>query len=282
VGAAAWGGGLMSLAAFQRAMADMAASPALCGRVREDADAALAAYALSDVERRRVASAATQVGMRVNCMLYRSNRLSPLASQLPSTFLVLGGGLRAVADGYWAENPVLERNAPTEVRRFAAFVQRRAAEGAIDEPLVPQVLAWEMVVYELALLPRLRTLADAADAAARAEPGAPLRLHPLVGVATFSVDPRALLPHLYARRRPPYDDVPTGEYHLLADLRGEQRRMVPLDGATAEAMMAVRDGQWIGEDAAAGLIAQGLVVPHPLAPHPLAQARTLSRERERV
>jgi hypothetical protein len=58
--------------------------------------------------------------------------------------------------------------------------------------------------------------------------------------------------------------------------------MVPLDGATAAAMMAVRDGQWIGEDAAAGLIAQGLVVPHPLAPHPLAQARTLSRERERV
>ena len=132
----------MSLAAFQRAMADMAASPALCGRVREDADAALAAYALSDVERRRVASAAAQVGMRVNCMLYRSNRLSPLASQLPNTFLVLGSGLRAVADGYWAENPVLERNAPTEVRRFAAFVQRRAAEGAIDEPLVPQVLAF--------------------------------------------------------------------------------------------------------------------------------------------
>lgn len=250
----------MSLAAFQRAMADMAASPALLGRIQEDADAALAAYALTEVERRRVASAAGQRGMRVNCMLYRSNRLSPLVSQLPNTILLLGGGLRAAADGYWAENPVLERNAPTEVRRFAAFVQRRAAEGTIAEPLVPQVLAWEMTVYELALLPRLRTLAETAEAAARTAPGGPLRLHPLVGVSAFTREPAALLRAMWGRRRPPYDDIAHGEYHLLSDLRGERRSFLPVDAATAAALAAVRDGAPIDAEMAAALIERGWIV----------------------
>lgn len=250
----------MSLAAFQRAMADLAASPALCGRVREDAEAALAGYALTEVERRRVASAAAQRGMRVNCMLYRSNRLSPLASQLPNTFLLLGPALRDAADGYWAENPALERNAPAEVRSFAAYVRRRAAEGALAEPLLPEVVAWEMAVYELALLPRLRILAEAAEAAARTRADGPLRLHPLVDVAAFSREPAALLRALAAKRRPPYDDIPAGAYHLLCDLRGERRAMLPIDAATAAAMRAVRDGGRISGEAAGALIARGLAV----------------------
>lgn len=250
----------MSLAAFQRAMADLAASPALCGRVRREGEAALAGYALTEVERRRVASAAAQRGMTVNCMLYRSNRLSPLTSQLPATFLLLGPDLKAVAEGYWAENPSLERNAPREVRRFAGFVQRRAAEGALAEPLVPEVLAWEMVTYELALTPRLHTLAQVAGAAARARPDGALRMHPLTGIAPFSRDPAALIPLLYARRRPPYDEVPAGDHHVLVDFRGERRAMVPLPPATAAALLAVRDGRPLAREDASGLIEHGLAV----------------------
>jgi len=253
----------MSLAAFQRALVDLAASPALCARVREDPEAALAAYALTEVERRRVASAAGQRGMVVNGMLYRSNRLAPLVSQLPYTFLMLGPELRATADAYWAVNPSLERNAPTEVRRFAAFVQRRAAEGAIREPLVPEVLGWEMAVYELALLPPQRTRDAAAEAAARARPEGPLRPHPLVGIAAFTREPEALLPALFARRRPPYDDVPSPDgraHHLLVDLRGERRSFLPLDPLLATAFLALRDGAPLDPDAATALITRGLAV----------------------
>jgi hypothetical protein len=253
----------MSLAAFQRALVDLAASPALCAGVREDADAALAPYALTEVERRRIVSAAGQRGMVVNGMLYRSNRLSPLLSQLPYTFLMLGHDLRATAEAYWTINTSLERNAPIEVRRFAAFVQRRAAEGLLREPLVSEVLAWEMTVYEIALLPPQATLAAVAADVERARPDGPLRLHPLVGVSAFNRDPAALLPALFSRRRPPYDDVPPADgrtYHLLVDLRAERRSFLPLAPATAAALLAVRDGTPIPPDDAAALIELGLVV----------------------
>lgn len=253
----------MSLASFQRALVDLAAVPGLCARVREDPDAALSGYALTEVERRRLVSAAGQRGMVVNGMLYRSNRLSPLVSQLPYTFLLLAHDLKPTADAYWAVNPSLERNAPTEVRRFAAFVTERAAAGLLREPLVPEVLAWEMTVYELALLPPARTRAEAADAAGRARPDGPLRPHPLTGIAAFSREPAALLPALFARRRPPWDDVPPADgrtHHLLVDLRGERRSFLPLDPATAAAYLAVKDGRQIDPDDAAGLIARGLAV----------------------
>ena len=158
----------MSLLAFQRAIADMAASPALCRRVLDDAHGTLAGYDLTPLEVQRLASAADQRGMRMNCMLYRNGRLSPLVSQLPGTFHVLGYQLREVAEAFWVENPKVPRGVPGEMRRFAAFLRRRIAEGALTEPLLPEVLDWEMETYELALLPPERTKADVAEAAARA------------------------------------------------------------------------------------------------------------------
>ena len=130
--------------------------------------------------------------MRMNCMLYRNGRLSPLVSQLPGTFHVLGYHLREVAEAFWAENPKVPRGVPGEMRRFAAFLRRRMAQGALPE-LLPEVLEYEMETYELALLPPERTRAYVAEAAARARPDAPLRPHPLVGVARFSREPFAVV-----------------------------------------------------------------------------------------
>ncbi|HEX6040443.1 hypothetical protein [Longimicrobium sp.] len=250
----------MSLLAFQRAMADLAASPALRARVRDDAESALAPYTLTDLERRRLASAAGQPGMRVNGMLYRSNRLGPIAAQLPYSFVLIGPALRGLMDAYWERHPGFERNAPLEVRRFADFLRERMEAGDVAEPLLREVLDWEMLVYELALLPPERTLAQVADAAANARADGPLRPHPLVGVTPFSVDPRALLPHLFAKRRPPYDDVEEGEHHLLVDLRGARRAFVPLDPSIAAAFHAVRDGGWVDQADAEMLIELGIVV----------------------
>ena len=250
----------MSLVAFQRAFADMAASPELCGRVLDDASAALAGYALTAVERERLAAAAAQRGMRMNCMLYRNGRLSPLVSQLPATFHLLGKGLRAIAEGFWIENPKLPRSVPDEMRRFAAYVRRRAAEGAVPEPLVPEVLDWEMETYELALLPPERTRASIADAVARARPDAPLRPHPLVGTARFSRDPSVLVPALAAKRPPPFDDAAPGEYHVLVDFRGDRRALSSLDADTAAAFRALRAGAALPPDAAAALVERGMAI----------------------
>ncbi|HEX2208748.1 MAG TPA: hypothetical protein VHG93_13805 [Longimicrobium sp.] len=250
----------MSLAAFQRAMAAMAASPALCRSVLDDGAAALAAYDLTPREVERLASAAAQRGMRMNCMLYRNGRLSPLVSQLPGTFHLLGYGLREVAEAFWAENPRVPRGVPGEMRRFAAFLRRRIAEGALAEPLLAEVLEWEMETYELALLPPERTRASVAGAAARAREDTPLRPHPLVGVARFSREPFTVMRALAARRPLPYDHAEPGEYHVLVDFRGPRRAFALLEPDTASAFRALRAGEALAPTAAAPLVRQGLAV----------------------
>lgn len=250
----------MSLAAFQRAMASMAASPEMCRRVMDDAPAALAGYDLTPIELTRLASAAEQRGMRMNIMLYRNGRLSPLVSQLPGTFHILGFGLREVAEAFWVENPKVPRGVPGEMRRWAAFLRRRMAEGALTEPLLGEVLDWEMETYELALLPPERTRASVADAAARARPDAPLRPHPLVGVARFTREPFAVVRALAEKRPLPYDHAAPGEYHVLVDFRGVQRALAPLDATHAASFRALRAGQPLSPDAAAPLVEQGLAI----------------------
>jgi hypothetical protein len=250
----------MSLVAFQRAIAHMAASPQMCRRVLDDAPAALVEYDLTPLERTRLASAAEQRGMRMNIMLYRNGRLSPLVSQLPGTFHLLGYGLREVAEAFWAENPKVPRGVPGEMRRFAAFLRRRIAEGALAEPLLPEVLDWEMETYELALLPPERTRASVADAVARARPDAPLRPHPLVGVARFTREPFAVVRALTEKRPLPYDHAAPGEYHVLIDLRGTQRALAPLDALVAAAFRALRAGQPLSPESATPLVEQGLAI----------------------
>ena len=250
----------MSLLAFQRAIADMAASPAMCRRVLDDAPGTLAGYDLTPIELQRLASAAEQRGMRMNCMLYRNGRLSPLVSQLPGTFHILGYGLREVAEAFWVETPKVPRGVPGEMRRFAAFLRRRIAEGALTEPLLPEVLDWEMETYELALLPPERTKADVAEAAARARPDAPLRPHPLVGVARFTREPFAVVRALTEKRPLPYDHAAPGEYHVLVDFRGAQRGLASLDAGTAAAFRALRAGESLPPASAAPLVEQGLAV----------------------
>jgi hypothetical protein len=249
----------MSLAAFQRAMADLAASPALGAAVLQDPEAALGGYDLSEREIRRLAAVSAQPGMKVNRMMYRSNRLTPIRSQLPHTCFVFGPWLRGLLDAFWAENPVLERNAPTEVRRFAAFVRRWLAG---REPPVPpvlgEVLAWEMECYELAVLPTGQLLDETAAAAARAGPGSPLRPHPLVGVARFTVDPAYLLEALGQRRPPPYPDAATGEFALLVDYRVRPRALRVLPPPVAEAFVALREGREIAAEMQDALVGRGI------------------------
>jgi hypothetical protein len=250
----------MSLLAFQRAMADMAAQPALCRRLLDEGAAALAGYDLTPLEVQRLLSAADQRGMRMNCMLYRNGRLSPLVSQLPGTFHVLGFRLREVAEAFWVENPRVPRGVPGEMRRFAAFLRRRMAQGALEDSLLAEVLDWEMETYELALLPPERTRQSVADAAARARPDAPLRPHPLVGVARFTREPFAVVRALAEKRPLPYDHAEPGEYHVLVDFRGERRALAPLDAPVAAAFRALRAGQPLAPESAAPLVEQGLAI----------------------
>ena len=122
----------MSLAVFQRAYADLAASPRLCLAVRADPATALAPYDLDAREHGRLARAVWQRGMDANCTLYRTTRITALNSVIPLTLGLLGPTLRALLDAYWEAHPVHEVRFARETARFIAWLETRPAE--LPEP----------------------------------------------------------------------------------------------------------------------------------------------------
>ena len=116
----------MSMAAFQRAYADLAASPTLCLAVRADAAAALATYDLDARERGRLERAVRQRGMDANCTLYRATRITALNSVAPLTLGVIRPVLRELLDAYWADNPVHDVRFAHETSRFIGWLERHA------------------------------------------------------------------------------------------------------------------------------------------------------------
>lgn len=113
----------MSMAAFQRAYADLAGSPSLCLQVRADPVAALAPYDLEERERDRLANAVWQRGMDANCTVYRVTRITALNSVAPLTLRVIRPVLRKLLDAYWTDNPVHELGFARETRRFIAWLE---------------------------------------------------------------------------------------------------------------------------------------------------------------
>jgi hypothetical protein len=221
----------MTLLAFQLALADLAASAGFCARAANDADAALAGYDLTPVERRRLASAAGQRGMRVNWALYRYNRITTLATVLPGTLHLLGDGARAVADAFWGEHGP-DRNMRREAERFTAFVLRMLSDGRLVSPYLREVVEFELMRYQVAVAPPAQALARVAAAAERWPHGA-LAPHPLVRVAAFTHDPQVLLSHVGYKQPLPYHDATEGEFYLLLDCRAgrlEQRALSVAQG----------------------------------------------------
>ena len=128
----------MSMAAFQRAYADLAGSPSLCLQVRADPVAALAPYDLEDRERNRLSNAVWQRGMDANCTVYRVTRITALNSVAPLTLRVIKPILRELLDAYWADNPVHELGFARETRRFIAWLE--ANPDALPEA-APEIIA---------------------------------------------------------------------------------------------------------------------------------------------
>ncbi|WP_448584982.1 hypothetical protein [Thermaurantiacus sp.] len=114
----------MSLAAFQRALADLAASPELVSAVRRNPEAALRAYDLDERERRRLIHVAGQTGMEAQCTLYRVTRLASLTALLPETMQSLQPELRPIVDAYWKAEAVHDVRFAAEARRFLGFLEQ--------------------------------------------------------------------------------------------------------------------------------------------------------------
>lgn len=108
---------------FQRALADLTASPRLCRDVRRDPAVLNERYALTDREWRRLAGIASSKGMEANCILYRANRLAPIALNLPDTCKALGDDLTRLVDAYWDSEPITDVHFLVEADRFCRFLR---------------------------------------------------------------------------------------------------------------------------------------------------------------
>jgi hypothetical protein len=134
---------LMSLSAFQSAIADLVARPDRCIAVRENG-AILDEYDLSPLERRRIIEIVSHPGMSHNCTLYRANRLTPIARSLPETCSALGARLGEELDAFWRLEPDTELQFKREATRFASFLIRRIERGEIADPILEECLAREL------------------------------------------------------------------------------------------------------------------------------------------
>lgn len=116
----------MTLAAFQRALTDLTASPTMCRFVRHDAEWLSEAYDLTEQERDRLAGIAASDGMEANCILYRANRLAPVALNCPDLCDALGDDLTPLISAYWEAEPTTNVHFLVETERFCAFLEGRA------------------------------------------------------------------------------------------------------------------------------------------------------------
>ena len=111
---------------FQRALADLTASPALIRHVRRDPETLRERYDLTDKEWRRLIGIAGSKGMEANCMLYRANRLAPVALNLPETCDVIRDDLNELISAYWESEPTTDVHFLVEAERFCRFLQSQS------------------------------------------------------------------------------------------------------------------------------------------------------------
>jgi hypothetical protein len=100
----------------------MVASPDLCISINRDPETLRSRYELTDREQERLIALAKHPGMKLNCMLYRANRLAPLALNLPALCKALGDDLRPLCSEYWSAYPNTDVHFLLEAQRFCDFL----------------------------------------------------------------------------------------------------------------------------------------------------------------
>ena len=200
----------MSLAEFQRALGDLIASPLHSAEVAAQPQLALRAYALTVRERRRLWLMARNPRMRMNCTLYRINRIIPIHSVLPRSCRRLGDDLGGVLDAYFADEPDSTLQYLLEAHRFAHWLL--AHPPAIGWPVdaLRDLLTFELACHHVMSAPR--------------QPPEDREDDPRLCVVTLHYDIADLLGDQAAAPKPLAVPVT-----LLLDARGDALSVMPVD-----------------------------------------------------
>jgi hypothetical protein len=126
---------------FQIALAELTASPALCRQARATPEMLRERYNVTDKEWRRLVGIVNSRGMEANCMLYRANRLAPVALNLPETCSALGDLLNPLISAYWDSEPRTNVHFLLEAERFARYLRSRTELPSTAQALLEQEYA---------------------------------------------------------------------------------------------------------------------------------------------
>jgi len=110
---------------FQRALADLTSNPELVNQIRINPSRIHDLYRLNELEHRQLVAVVQSPGMRANCILYRANRLAPIAINLPETCRLLGDRLEELVSEYWKSQPITNVHFLLETQAFCDFLQMR-------------------------------------------------------------------------------------------------------------------------------------------------------------
>jgi hypothetical protein len=113
----------MSLADYQRAFADLIATPILAAAARRDPISELGGYDLTAREQARLSAMIAAPAMSLNCTLYRVNRMTPIYPVLRRTCELLGDALMDELGSYWAATPETSLQFGPEAARFARWLR---------------------------------------------------------------------------------------------------------------------------------------------------------------
>jgi len=136
---------------FQQALADLTASPELCNAVRSDPSVLQQHYQLTEREFNRIVAMVRHSGMVCACIVYRANRLAPLAMNIPRTCRALGSELGAIVSEYWSKYPEGNIHFYIETDRFCHFLESKLESGTRFSYEVASALAEESAIVASAL-----------------------------------------------------------------------------------------------------------------------------------
>jgi hypothetical protein len=139
------------LVEFQQALADLVAAPDFCREIRANPSQLRRRYDLSELEYERLVAMVNQPAMACNCMLYRANRLAPLALNLYDFCKALGPRLGPLLSEYSIRYPNTKVHFYLECDRFCRFMLDKISQGYELEPRVKATLDRECAKIRLEL-----------------------------------------------------------------------------------------------------------------------------------
>lgn len=231
----------MSLQAFQHALSELVATPALCLAVRAGDAGFFERFDLSEMEKVRLSKVVWQPGMSVSCSMYRSNRITPIYTLLNFTCKLLGDGLKSELEHYWSSIELADLQFREEIDRFGNFLRHRIVTAGITNPYVEEVLDFELTLNELQFIPRRKLLQQLSDLPPSQERG-PFQLNPLMRIVRFRHEPFKLLEALGRKRTPP-QDLPTGEFLVVLSAIEEQTDMKLLNTRVGNMLLRIQTAE---------------------------------------